>query len=71
MSKVIVDIEVRGKEMTVVLKDSGLYDALTDGIVTQPDKDAEGIIAYLAHCLHNSEYLLAKEQAKNTTAKPS
>lgn len=60
-SKIIAGYEKNNVEVTIVKKDNGLYDVIDNGIVVQPDHDAEAIIRYLSHCLHNAHYLLEKK----------
>ncbi len=54
--KEIAEIEFNGKWMKVVLKENGMYDVFLGDELKQPNHDAEGVIRYLMHCLHNLNY---------------
>lgn len=50
-----------GDGYDIILEENGKYHICkNDTEIVQPNHDAEGIIRYLAHALHNSEYMRKK-----------
>lgn len=49
---IIAEFECFGKSYQVVKTEKDVYNVEVDGIVTQPNHDAEGIIRYLSNICH-------------------
>lgn len=57
----IIEITLEDKDLVVEKNEQGLYNMYIDNKLTQPLKDADGMIRALGHILHNTSYKLSKK----------